>query len=68
MKSQFIIMHSRTLSPIQVKLILDSIKMVATLLNVADDTYLFGGDEQKVREIIGPHIGEWSISPIRKIG
>jgi hypothetical protein len=67
MMSQFIIMHSKTLSPTQAKLILDSIKLYATLVSVQEDTYLFKGDEQKVREIIAPYIGEWSISPVRKI-
>jgi hypothetical protein len=67
MTTQFIIMHSRTISPLQAKLVLDSIKLYATLVSVQDDTYLFKGDEQKAREIIAPYIGEWSISPVRKL-
>ena len=68
MNTRFIIMHSLSLTADQRLNVLGEIKHHATLLDVSDDVYLFDGDDSKVREIIKPFIGEWSISPVKQVG
>lgn len=65
--AKFIILHSKHLKPSTVKLMLNAFKSVGVqILDDKDDIYICEGDMGKVKEIISPLFGEWSITPIKE--